>query len=72
MSQNPTSRRQTKKPLTKKEVLGPGVLIGREYDIIYALRDALKRIADVEPQPANSLAWTLVLVARNPLDETGV
>ena len=60
-------KHRTQTPLTKRDVLGPGVLMNREYDIIYALRDALKRIAEVEPQQANSLAWSLVLIARDPL-----
>ena len=55
-----------KRQLTQRDLLGPGVVVGRELDIIHHLRAALKEIASVEPQPMNSLAWSLVLIARDP------
>ena len=54
-----------KRPLTQRDLAGPGVLIGREGEIVHALRDVLRQIADTEPQPMNTSAWNLVLLARD-------
>ena len=58
-------------PLTKRDVVGPGVLLGREGEVIGILRDALKAIAAVEPSQLNTLAWGLVLEAREALTKAG-
>ena len=57
-----------KRNLTNEDLLGPGVLMGREGEIINSLRDALAEIAGMEPPAVNSLAWSMVQIARNPID----